>query len=140
LSVDVIGLKYSDKIRYFACPSLAGLPPWKAAGPNTPGYVAGMISENGTTALMRDATQKLSYCWLAPTRWETPSGSAGTLTPTPPAYEMSARGGTGSPAVTALPSLSAPTAGDLAGMRNAFAAQSLSELDGAAILRRQRSV
>jgi hypothetical protein len=136
LSVDVMGLKYSDKIRYFACPALSGLPPWKVGNPNSPGQ----LSENGATALMRDASQKLSYCWLAPGRWSTPAGSAGTLTPTPPAYEMSARGGTGSPAVTALPSIGPPQPDDIPGMRNAFAAQSLSELDGAAILRRQRSV
>jgi hypothetical protein len=139
LSVDVMGIKYPDKIRYFACPSITGLPPWKSAASNNPA-LANTVSENGTTALMRDATQKLSYCWMAPTKWSTPAGSAGTLTPTPPAYEMSAsRGGPGHLAITALPSIG-PSGDDITGLRNAFANHSLSELDGAATLRRQRSV
>jgi hypothetical protein len=129
-----MGLKYSEKIRYFACPSIAGLPPWKGpAGSNS------AVFENGITALMHDPSQKLSYCWLASARWGTPAGSVGTLTPTPPAYEMSARTGIGNVASTALPSL-APIPDHIGQLGNAFAAQSLSELDGEAILRRQRSV
>ena len=34
LSVDIIGLKFSDKIRYFASPSLDGCPPWRSAASN----------------------------------------------------------------------------------------------------------
>lgn len=72
---------------------------------------------------MREPTQKLSYCWLAPTRWANGSATgSGDLTPTPPAYEMQA-------------TLLAPPGTDFMTLRTTGSANSLSELDGRALAR-----
>jgi hypothetical protein len=96
LSVDVEGLQYSEKIRYFACPSLDGLPPWRS--PTHPHHHpnAAPSASASATAPMRDATQAMSYCWTAPARWQ-PVESTSLASPslreqrppssTPPAYE-----------------------------------------------------
>jgi hypothetical protein len=126
LSVDVIGMKYSSKIRYFASPSLSGLPPWQRGngGSTSPSLSASdaASSTSAVNALMREATQKMSYCWLAPSRWANGSATgSGDLTPTPPAYEMQA-------------TLLAPP-GDFMTLRGSASASSLSELDGRALAR-----
>jgi len=126
LSVDVSGLKYAEKIRYFACPSLDGLPPWRS--PTHPHHHpnAAPSASSSATPPMRDATQSMSYCWVAPSRWS-PNGSSNSLTApslrdhrppssTPPAYEGPSPTSTGankSPSAT-LPMRSVPNKNSLA--------------------------
>ncbi|KAE9964171.1 hypothetical protein BLS_002128 [Venturia inaequalis] len=54
VSVDTLGLKYKDKIKYFISPSLEGCPPWRSLE---------------AAPLMIDACQQRSYCWQAPQTW-----------------------------------------------------------------------
>lgn len=115
LSVDVSGLKYSDKIRYFACPSLDGLPPWRS--PTHPHHHpnAAPAASLAATQSMADATQAMSYCWTAPERWGPPPTHS-IVSPmrdplreqqripsaTPPAYE--------GPPPTTIPATKSPAA------------------------------
>jgi hypothetical protein len=64
VSVDVAGLKYKDKIKYFISPSLEGCPPWRSPE---------------AAPLMIEACQERSYCWTTPSTW-------GDTKLTPPAY------------------------------------------------------
>jgi hypothetical protein len=64
VSVDVAGLKYKDKIKYFISPSLEGCPPWRSPD---------------AAPLMIEGCQERSYCWTAPLAWADTKA-------TPPAY------------------------------------------------------
>ncbi|KIW01518.1 uncharacterized protein PV09_06996 [Verruconis gallopava] len=54
ISVDTVGLKYKDKVRYYINPSLEGCPPWRSPD---------------AAPLMIEACQQRSYCWTAPQTW-----------------------------------------------------------------------
>jgi hypothetical protein len=107
LSVDTVGLKYSDKIRYFACPSLEGCPPWRSATSPSAESTPAAPSPGGA-GVMQEARQTSSYCWIAPARWRALEAPG----PNRAAYEMN---GLRSPQV---------------GLRGMGSHQSLSELDG----------
>jgi hypothetical protein len=119
----VYGLKYPERGNYYTNPSLSGIPPWRDSDSDS---IVAATEDEYTTSLMREPTQKLSYCWLAPMRWaRAATGSASSdVTLTPPDYEM--------PPVPP---------GDFASsiLRHANSAQNLGEFDSRSLLR-SRSV
>jgi hypothetical protein len=113
LSVDTMGLKYSEKIRYFACPSLDGCPPWRSAtSPSAESTPA--LPPPGGAGVMQEARQTASYCWIAPARWRALENPSQNRQP----YEMNG--------------LLSPTLS----LRGIGSQQSLSELDGRALGRK----
>ena len=61
ISVDVSGLKYTDKVSYFLNTSLNGIPPWRS--PPDQAEILRRLN-------MEEPSQLRSYCWLRAQEWQ----------------------------------------------------------------------
>ncbi|KAK8253658.1 hypothetical protein IWZ00DRAFT_487071 [Phyllosticta capitalensis] len=64
LSVDTLGMRYTDNVPYFLCPPLNNVPPWpkEQSVQNFKTYTQ--------EKPMKPACQELSHCWIAPQEWD----------------------------------------------------------------------